>query len=408
MRVAFVVHITPKDYSLMEALYKNKNLQIVFAVTLMAIMGVSSIIPALPDMIREFGISASTIGLIFTIFTLPGILFAPLAGIFADRLGRKKILVPSLVIFGIAGTACFFTKDFHSLLLIRFIQGIGAAAIGVINLTIIGDLFSGKDRIKAMGLNAGVLSMGTAIFPAIGGILAQISWEAPFLLSLTALPLAWVVAFKLDNPEPSASDDFKRYMKAALAGMRSKEVLSLFAISLLTFIILYGPIVTYLPLLLNSRFEASPFMIGMVISSASFITALAASQMGRLAHFMSQPLMISLSAFAYGAAMIMLPAAESALWCILPVCMFGLGQGLNMPNSMSMLTAIAPMEQRAVFMSVNGMLLRAGQTIAPILMGLVYSGFSLQAVFYAGAVVAAAILVISTMFLRGFEAETAQ
>ena len=392
----------------MEALYKNKNLQIVFAVTLMAIMGVSSIIPALPDMIREFGISASTIGLIFTIFTLPGIIFAPLAGIFADRLGRKKILVPSLVIFGIAGTACFFTKDFHSLLLIRFIQGIGAAAIGVINLTIIGDLFSGKDRIKAMGLNAGVLSMGTAIFPAIGGILAQISWEAPFLLSLTALPLAWVVAFKLDNPEPSASDDFKRYMKAALAGMRSKEVLSLFAISLLTFIILYGPIVTYLPLLLNSRFEASPFTIGMVISSASFITALAASQMGRLAHFMSQPLMISLSAFAYGAAMIMLPAAESALWCILPVCMFGLGQGLNMPNSMSMLTAIAPMEQRAVFMSVNGMLLRAGQTIAPILMGLVYSGFSLQAVFYAGAVVAAAILVISTIFLRGFEAETAQ
>ncbi|TIH19302.1 MFS transporter [Marinifilum sp. JC120] len=391
----------------MEALYKNKNLQIVFSVTLMAIMGVSSIIPALPEMIREFGISASTIGLIFTIFTLPGILFAPLAGIFADRLGRKKILVPSLILFGIAGTACFFAPDFHSLLLIRFIQGIGAAAIGVINLTIIGDLFSGKERIKAMGLNAGVLSMGTAIFPAIGGILAQISWEAPFLLSLSALPLAWIVAFRLDNPEPSANGNFKKYMKDALAGMRCKEVLSLFAISLLTFIILYGPIVTYLPLLLNSRFEASPLMIGLVISSASFITALAASQMGRLAHFMSQPLMISISAFAYGASMIMLPAADSALWCILPVCVFGLGQGLNLPNSMSMLTAIAPMEQRAVFMSVNGMLLRAGQTIAPILMGLVYSGFNLQAVFYAGAVVAAIMLVISTMFLRGFETETA-
>lgn len=145
----------------------------------------------------------------------------------------------------------------------------------------------------------------------------------------------------------------------------------------------------------------------MVISSASFITALAASQMGRLAHFFSQPLMISVSAFAYGTAMLMLPAADSALWCILPVCMFGLGQGLNMPNSMSMLTAIAPMEQRAIFMSMNGMLLRAGQTIAPILMGLFYSGFSLDAVFYAGAFVAAAIFVVSTMFLRGYEAEAA-
>ncbi|WP_320007604.1 MFS transporter [Maridesulfovibrio sp.] len=391
----------------MEALYKNKNLQIVFSVTLMAIMGVSSIIPALPDMIREFGISGSTIGLIFTIFTLPGILFAPLAGIFADRLGRKKILVPSLIIFGIFGAACFFASDFKTLLLLRFIQGIGAAAIGVINLTIIGDLFSGNDRIKAMGLNAGVLSMGTAIFPAIGGILAQICWEAPFLLALLALPLAWVVAFKLENPEPSSNANFKKYMKAAFEGMRSKEVLSLFAISLLTFIILYGPIVTYLPLLLNSRFEASPLMIGIVISSASFITALAASQMGRLANFLSQPLMISISGFAYGAAMLMLPTADSALWCILPVCMFGLGQGLNMPNSMSMLTAIAPMEQRAIFMSMNGMLLRAGQTIAPLLMGLIYSGFSLDAVFYAGAFVAAAIFIVSTLFLRGYEAETA-
>ena len=392
----------------MEPLYKNKNLQIIFSVTLMAIMGVSSIIPALPDMIREFGISASTIGLIFTIFTLPGIIFSPLAGIFADRLGRKKILVPALLIFGIFGTACFFAPDFKSLLILRFIQGVGASAIGVINLTIIGDLFTGNDRIKAMGLNAGVLSMGTAIFPAIGGILAQISWEAPFLLSLSALPLAWLVAFKLDNPEPSGNGNFKKYMKAALQGMRRRDVLSLFAISLLTFIILYGPIITYLPLLLNSRFAASPLMIGIVISSASFITALAASQMGYLARFMSQPMMISLSAFAYAAAMIMLPTADSALWCILPVCMFGLGQGLNMPNSMSMLTAIAPMEHRAIFMSVNGMLLRAGQTIAPILMGLVYSGFSLEAVFYAGAIVAAAIFVVSSFYLRGYEAETVQ
>lgn len=392
----------------MKALYKNKNLRIVFAVTLMAIMGVSSIIPALPTMIRALEISPSSVGFIFTIFTLPGVLFAPLAGIFADRMGRKKILVPSLILFGLAGPACFFATDYESLLILRFIQGIGAAAIGVINLTIIGDLFSGKERIKAMGLNAGVLSMGTAIFPAIGGIMAQLSWQTPFLLSITALPLAWVVAFRLDNPEPSSGGDFIKYMKKAVSGMKNKEVLSLFAISLLTFIILYGPIVTYLPILLNSRFQTSPLVIGMVISSASFITALAASQMGRLAHFMSQPLMISISAIAYSIAMIMLPTAQSAIWCILPVCVFGLGQGLNLPNSMSMLTAIAPMEQRAIFMAINGMLLRVGQTIAPILMGLIYSGFELDAVFYAGAFVAILMFVITVVFLKGFDAEAVQ
>ncbi|WP_291326094.1 MFS transporter [Desulfovibrio sp. UCD-KL4C] len=388
----------------MNHLYKNKNLHILFSVTLMAIMGVSSIVPSLPSMMKDFGIPTSSIGLVFTIFTLPGIIFSPLAGIFADRIGRKKILVPALILFGVAGAACYFAPDYKWLLTLRLIQGVGAAAIGVINLTIIGDLFTGQDRINAMGLNAGVLSIGTALFPAIGGILAQINWHVPFLLAITALPLAWVVAYRLDNPEPSSSSAFKKYMGEALNGMKNKQVLGLFAISLLTFIILYGPIITYLPILLHSRFEASPLMIGFVISSASFVTAIAASQLGKLASFISQPRMIALSTFAYAAAMIFIPESSSALWCIIPVCFFGLGQGLNIPNSMSMLTEIAPMEHRAIFMSMNGMVLRAGQTIAPLLMGLVYSGFGLKAVFYAGVVVAAITLAITIITLHGFEA----
>jgi MFS family permease len=389
----------------MKDLYKNKNLRIVFSVTLMAIMGVSSIIPSLPLMIKELNISPSSIGLVFTIFTLPGIFFAPLAGIFADRIGRKKILVPALLLFGFAGIACFFAPDYKWLLTLRLLQGVGAASIGVINLTIIGDLFTGQDRINAMGLNAGVLSIGTAIFPALGGILAQINWQAPFLLAATALPLAWIVAYKLDNPEPKSNGSFMKYLSEALNGMKNKQVLGLFAISMFTFIILYGPIVTYLPILMSSRFESSPLMIGFVISSASFVTAIAASQMGRLAAIMTQTRMIGLSAFAYAIAMILLPESTSALWCIIPVCFFGLGQGLNLPNTMSMLTAIAPMEQRAIFMSMNGMILRLGQTIAPILMGLIYSGFGLNSVFYAGTVVAAITFVITVATLKGFKAE---
>ncbi|OEU69435.1 MAG: MFS transporter [Desulfovibrio sp. S3730MH75] len=388
----------------MKDLYKDKNLRIIFAVTLMAIMGVSSIIPSLPLMIKELEISPSSIGLVFTIFTLPGIFFAPLAGIFADRIGRKKILVPALLLFGIAGVACYFAPDYKWLLGLRLIQGIGAASIGVINLTIIGDLFTGDDRIRAMGLNASVLSIGTAIFPALGGVLAQINWQAPFLLAFVAIPLAWVVTYKLENPEPASNGAFMKYLKEALNGMKNKQVLGLFAIFTLTFIILYGPIITYLPILLNSRFDASPLMIGFVISSASFVTAIAASQMGRLLNIMSQTRMIALSAFAYAAAMVMIPESTSALWCIIPVCFFGLGQGLNLPNSMSMLTAIAPMEQRAIFMAINGMLLRVGQTIAPILMGLIYAGFGLDSVFYAGVIIAAITFVITLATLKGFKA----
>lgn len=84
----------------------------------------------------------------------------------ADRYGRKKILVPSLMLFGIAGGACMFTRDYHILLICRFFQGTGAASLGALNVTVIGDLYSGKERTTAMGYNASVLSIGTATYPA--------------------------------------------------------------------------------------------------------------------------------------------------------------------------------------------------------------------------------------------------
>ncbi|WP_027180202.1 MFS transporter [Maridesulfovibrio bastinii] len=383
----------------MAKIYKNKNLQIIFAVTLVAIMGVSSIIPSLPLIIKAFGIKTSSIGLIFTVFTLPGIIFSPLAGVFADRTGRKKILVPSLVLFGLAGAACYFAPTFEILLVLRLIQGIGAAAVGVLSLTIIGDLFEGRERIKAMGLNAGVLSMGTAILPAIGGILAQMSWRAPFLLSLSALPMAWVVSAKLNNPEPKSDSNLIQYVKNALSGMKNLQVLGLFAITLLTFIILYGPIITYLPVMMHNSFSSQPITIGIVISSASFITAISAAQMGKLSRYFSQKTLIGISAVAYAASMYLVPQMTGPYWCILPVCFFGLGQGLNLPNTMSFLSSLAPIEHRAAFMSMNGMLLRLGQTIAPLLMGLIYSGLGINAVFYSGVVVSACIMAVSILTL---------
>ena len=88
-----------------DSLYRDRNLQVIFGVTLMAVLGVTSITPAFPSIMRELGITGSQVGLLITSFTLPGVILAPFLGVLADRFGRKKILVPSLFLFAIAGTA---------------------------------------------------------------------------------------------------------------------------------------------------------------------------------------------------------------------------------------------------------------------------------------------------------------
>ena len=105
-------------------IYVDTNLQIIFGVTLMAVMGVASIAPAFPKIAQELKISSQGIGMLITISTFPGVLLTPVLGLLADRFGRKKILVPSLMLFGVAGGACMFTRDFHFLLIWRFFRAL--------------------------------------------------------------------------------------------------------------------------------------------------------------------------------------------------------------------------------------------------------------------------------------------
>ena len=78
--------------------YRDPNLQIVFGVTLMAVLGVSSITPAFPTIVDELGITPQAVGSLITVFTLPGVLLTPVLGILADQFGRKRILVPALML----------------------------------------------------------------------------------------------------------------------------------------------------------------------------------------------------------------------------------------------------------------------------------------------------------------------
>ncbi|XXJ20856.1 MFS transporter [Desulfovibrio caledoniensis] len=383
----------------MRRLYQDRNLQYVFGVTLMAVLGVSSIIPALPDIMKGLHLGPVQIGLVISAFTLPGVLFSPLVGIMADRMGRKVVLVPSLFVFSGFGFACFFARTMDQLLILRFFQGVGAAPLGVLYSTMIGDLYHGAERGQAMGYNASVLAMGTAGYPAVGGVLALLGWNYPFLLPLLAVPLGLAILLFMDTPEPKKSGSLKEYFAEALRRMKTREAMALFATTLLTFIILYGPLITYLPLLLSHRFSASPATIGLVFLAASGFTGLVSFQLGRLTQRFGQRTLLTAAAVFYGLCMIFTPQAPTLLMTIPPVICFGLAQGLNIPTVMTMLTTIAPMEQRGAFMAANGLLLRLAQTVAPMIMGGLYALGGMDAVFWGGFVCAGAILILARFFI---------
>jgi ACDE family multidrug resistance protein len=382
-----------------KAIYLDTNLQIVFGVTLMAVLGVSSITPAFPKIVQELGISSQAVGLLITVFTFPGVVLTPILGVLADRWGRKKILVPALMLFGIAGGACAFARDFNLLLLLRFFQGIGAASLGSLNVTLIGDLYSEEECPAAMGYNASVLSVGSASYPAIGGTLATLGWYYPFLLPLVAIPIGFLVLFSLKTPELKNNQNLKEYFSNAWRSVKNRQVVGLFFVSVITFIMLYGSYLNYFPLLVGNSFGAPLWKIGLMMAVMSLSTAVTSSQLGKLAKIHSERTLLRAAFVLYALALVMIPFMRN-LWALLiPIIIFGIAHGVNVPSRQTLLVGLAPMEYRAAFMSVNGMVLRLGQTLGPLLMGAVFGIWGIDSVFYAGASFAIVVFIVVVIMI---------
>jgi len=381
--------------------HKNKNLYIIFSVTLMAVMGVASISPAFPAMARYFDIDKEQIGWLITAFTLPGVFLTPFFGVIADRFGRKIVLVPALFLFAVAGFACSQVNDFSVLVILRFVQGIGGASLGSLNATLIGDIFNKEERPAAMGYNASVLSIATASYPFFGGALAMLGWNYPFYFPLLAIPVGLLVMFGLKNPDPRGGEAFRDYIRAALNSVLNKQVYALFALNVLTFIILYGSYLTFFPLIMDAKFGSNSFIIGTVMSVSSITTALTSALNGRLNKIYSPAILLR---FAYGfyiLSLVIVPFVSNQWLMFLPAVFFGIAQGINMPNIQTMLLSLAPMKHRGAFMSVNGMVLRLGQTLGPVFAGAFSAIGGAEYAFYGGAFVAFIMILIVVFGLSG-------
>ncbi len=374
---------------------KRRDLAVILGTTLLFVMGVASLAPAMPRLQAALGLSSIQVTLLMAAFALPGFFLAPFFGAALDRIGRKRVLVPTLVAYGIAGCLVALTSDFRVLFALRLAQGIGNAPLGTIAITLIGDRCSAggdraeSDRMRAsyLGLNSATLSFGTALWPAIGGALGGMDWHFPFLLAALAFPLALAAGLILERDrkaDPGAG--LGRYAKQAWAGISDPRMIGLYAAALGCFFLLYGSFLTNVPIYLSSRFGMKPAGIGALISFMSIPTiVVAAGTRALLKRWSSRALL--LAAFVlYSASLAILPLMPSAAFLLIPTAMFGVAQALAIPNILILLNRHAPPAQRAMIMSVYSMFMHLGQALAPVLVGVSVTALGGKGVFFASAI----------------------
>jgi len=154
---------------------------------------------ALPTIARDLHASTSDLQWITAAYSL--VLAAAMlpAGMLGDRLGRKKVLLAALVLFGAASAACAYASSTGELIAARALLGVGAAAIFPLSLSVIPVLFAPEERQKAIALMASATFISFPIGPIVGGyLLDHFWWGSVFLINVPVVVLALIaVAFLL-------------------------------------------------------------------------------------------------------------------------------------------------------------------------------------------------------------------
>ncbi|MDR6388305.1 MFS transporter [Paraburkholderia phenoliruptrix] len=146
--------------------------------------------PVLPAMQRHFSDVPGIETLVPVVVTMPMLVLGALAmviGAVSDRIGRKRVLVLSLVAYAVAGTAPLYLDSIHSILVSRALVGLAEAAAMTVSTSFIGDYFSGTQRDRYASLQVTVASTSAFVFNLLGGVLGAHGWRAPF--AAYALPL---------------------------------------------------------------------------------------------------------------------------------------------------------------------------------------------------------------------------
>ena len=332
----------------------------------MGVMGVSMLSPVLPELRSVFGVSDAQVGLVLTAYTLPGIVLTPLVGLAADRVGRRQVLVPLLFTFGIAGGAIGLVNSFAMVLGLRFLQGVGAAGLVTLAVTIIGDIYSGGRRDAVMGINGSILGVGAAFYPLLGGALAAIRWNVPFLFFGIGILVGILALFVLPAGVEHTPTSAREYFMRMGAVAKLPRALAIFVAIFTAFFIFYGAVLTVLPLLLSDTFGLSTSQIGPVLAMVSIASAAVSSQYRRISKHRKAAELVALGFVAYGLSLLFVWLSPSVPWVAVSLLFFGVGFGIVMPSIDTAVVTLVSDDLRAGMMGMRTSLLRLGQTLGPV------------------------------------------
>ena len=375
---------------------KRSTLFTIFYLAYFASFGNPLIIPLYPQIMSHFQISYLEIGLLISLFALPGVFVIPVLGFLQDKLGRRLVLVGALVLCFVASFGLVVSNNFFLFLLCRTVQGLSVTPLEAMSHTLITDNYTGEERQLNISRNTSALFIGVATFPLlVTAMLYAFGWRAALLLPcIMVLPLL-LLCLKLPMRYEHAHFQWDSYRANLKHLLTSARLLGLFGIRISLALIMFATIHTYMPFLVMDKLGGGGHLPGIYFSLYSGAMSVGSLSLGWFIARFFAPVSAMGANLLMAAAVLGFALAPSVQLLVPALLLCGFGYGLLSALNVAYIARNTTEDTRGTVLSLSSTVFRVAQVTGPPLAGLLFGlgGFSL---LYCGAALAALALLALT------------
>lgn len=401
---------------------KKWDLISVASIPLIMTLSNSMLIPILPEISKQLNITTFQVSMLITVYSAVAILLIPIAGYLSDRFGRKKIMIPSLLLTavggGIAGLSAWFMQGmtiYWLILLGRFLQGMGTAGSAPIVLPLVGDLFrSENDVSKGLGIIETANTFGKVLSPVLGSLLAMVVWYLPFLLiPVFSLISVLLVAFLVKPPKGSSKPKESRKGTTAFVPFseflhsvvqifikKGRWLVAIFAIGGFIMFVIFG-VLFYLSTTLEEKYHIDGVYKGLILAIPLASLCISSFLTGRWIGTNKKTMKwVTFSGLFIVTLSLLSICWFSSIYIIISVLIItGLGIGVSLPSLDAMITEGIEKKQRGTITSIYSSMRFIGVALGPPAVSLLMKS-SRYSVFLTLASLSALGAVLALMVIR--------
>ena len=322
---------------------KKSPLATILLVVFVDLIGFGMIIPILPLYAKSFQAAEWQIGLLLGCYSFMQFLASPVLGYISDRIGRKPVLLVSLIGSAIGYAVMASATSLTMLFVARIIAGICGASIGTA-AAYIADITPPENRSRRMGLIGAAFGVGFVFGPAIGGILSQFWTKGPFWFG-AGLAFLNAIAVLVILPEP------EKHVKRSEAGIPTgpdvversgRGGIPILIVTYFVAIAGFAIVTMIYPQVLDRRFSLTPAQISLVFVFLGLVGAfIQGGAIGRMAKRFGDYKLAAAGLLLMAVSMVVMPFAHNM--GLFLVFTFGLaaGNSLAQPTLMAMASRLA-------------------------------------------------------------------